>query len=204
MNLIKELGAPYVNEMYQGSYFLHEGTPYIFAKAGATMVQAHKLVGRDWKPAMLVPDDFPDMAKFGWPMLGYRNLKYRDHTIAIEVNALRSAKRGLRATLLKSEFTPTTALLANTDDIYNILEDGVTLLKEVLVPTYYTLPRAIAQVMDGKAIGCAVNANLAVEINPFSETPNDLSVLWRGTKIGTVNEHGTLSVPSRIAMRIPR
>lgn len=203
-NLINELGAEYVSQMYSGALFLHDNEPHMFDRARGDFVTAHKVVDKRWSLQTLAYADFPDMSKFAWPALGYRNVQYKKHNLVVEVGHARSTKRGLRAQLLTAEPTKA-ALLFNYDISWiGLLGDDAGRCETVLKPTYFTMEKAREYLYDGKAVSCAINSNLALEINPFSEDPRELSVLWKGAKIGSMLGDGTLEVPKQLALRIKR
>lgn len=203
-NLIEELGADYVTDMYHGALFLHEGVPHMFQRAGNRVCVAHMAVQQDqWKMVEIPAAAFEDMGKFQWPQLGYRNVQYKKHNLVVDVAMLRSAKRGLRTALLTAEGTKAGSLFNTADPWVHLIGPGnVAQANTLLLPKWYTLAAAREALASGTAVSCALSSNLALEINPFVEDPKELSVLFRGAKVGAMLGDGTLEVPSRLAMRI--
>ena len=200
-NLIDELGSEYITQMYSGAIFLHNDVPHMLDRVRDGRVACYAVDNGDWHPTNLSWDDFPDMAKFSWPALGYRNVDYKKHTLVVEVCAQRSTKRGLRTQLLSVANTKAGALFNVDLPPPLLLGNQVQQAYSLLKPRYFTLEEARTMLHDGKAVSCAISANLAIEINPFSARTQEMSVLYRGAKIGAMLQDGTLEVPNQLAKR---
>lgn len=202
-NLITELGGEYITTMYSGAYFLHDDEIHMLDRVRGDGVYCLRRTANDrWENVLLPYNAFADMSKFAWPALGYRNLPYKKHNLVVEFGMLRSAKRGLRRNLLTAEGTKAGALFNQYVPWAQVAGDELTLAKTILKPTYFSLAKAREELLSGKAIGCAINPNLAIEINPFTDTQLEFSVLFRGAKVGSMNAEGGIEVPSRLAARI--
>lgn len=203
-NLIADLGPDYITQMYSGAFFMHSDAPHMLERVRNGAVACQKVEGNRWVPTNLEYDDFPDMAKFSWPALGYRNVAYKKHNVVVEVGMLRAAKRGFRTNLLTADVTKAGAMFLGHLPPVTLLGQAHESVKTVMQPTYYTLQHAQKMLHDGQAVSCAISNSLAIEINPFAEDPKELSVLYQGAKVGAMLSDGTFVIPSRIATRLVR
>ncbi len=203
-NLIDDLGVHYVHQMYLGAWFLHNNTPTMLEAVGERTVTGLMWDGKKLTHAKIPHEEFPDMAKFAWPAMGYRNISFKKHNIVMDFQHARSAKRGLRDGLLILESSPVTQLFTSkfggNKDIVGGAEQS---MYAVLKPTYYTMQQAKQMLNDGEAVGVAISHSVAIELNPFTNKAEDAySVLFKGAKVGTMSSDGAIRVPGRLAGRV--
>lgn len=201
-NLVQDLGHDYINQMYSGAMFAHEEGIFYLERANRDGVLATRLDSPMRQVVNLPHDAFADMSKFAWAAPGYRNFVYKKHNLLLDAGVQRSAKRGLRAGLVHTAGSRASNLFFYDEEWRTQLNSNTAIAELMLRPKYYPYAAARQMLADGEAVGVAISHTLAIELNPFSKTAGECSVLFRGAKIGSISPSGEFNIPARFISRL--
>lgn len=205
-NLMDDLGSEYVDQFYRRALFQHDNMVCRYdhtTDSGRVSVLAFNKDAQEpeWARRYLSKDDFPDMSKFAWPKLGYRNVTSTSgFTAPYYFATTRSAHRGLRSEYLAASAVEALSLL-RFESLGRDTLASAKIAQTIFNPTFTPFLEGMAQLREGDIPGFALSSDVAIAISVSVSADTEFDVLFRGRAIGKVAGDNTVVVPTRFFKR---
>lgn len=206
-NLIDQLGAEYVDQFYRGAYFMLGDKILQYGRhdpdgSGKILCKGFNADAASPRFATLtIPQDrIESMDTFGWPKLGYRELKEGDDKFVYFISLNRSAMRGMRDELLQFSPAPPVGLLPGRDDARRWCSAAMY-AQAIFRPKFTDFDEGVWHLREGVYTSFALSPDLAVCLSTSKSVTRSIDVLFRETIIGEVLDDNTVVVPPKIIKR---
>jgi hypothetical protein len=205
MNLIKELGAEYVDQFYRNAMFEMDGKIVRYGRhADADSITCHAFskdaVNPTWRVIALPADKITSMDVFGWPKLGYREFRDGDKRYVFYVAMTRSAMRGMREELIEFRPVPMVRLLNKVNDVRAWVA-GAAQAQAIFAPKFTDFTEGMALLRAGVCCSFALSEDLAVCISTNQHAARQFDVLYKENVIGEVLADDSVVIPHKLAKR---
>jgi len=205
MNLIKELGADYVDQFYRNAMFELDGKIVRYGRhAEGELIACHAFskdaVTPSWRVVNIEQAKITSMDVFGWPKLGYREFRDGDKRYVFYVAMTRSAMRGMREELIEYRPAPMVRLLNKVNDVRNWVSSA-TQAQVIFAPKFTDFTEGMELLRAGKSCSFALNEDLAVCISTSKSAERLYDVLYKENVIGEVLADDSVVIPHKLAKR---
>lgn len=205
-NLVESLGARYVNDYFGLAMFRHEDNVYKFHAAlsntEAEVARLDKRNSEPWWNVMRVPVDMvKDFTSFAVPRLGYRIIKWGPDDLLMKLEHQRSTRRGFRLELVRTESsTISTMLFGEVDGVFNAYNEAQQ-ANICYFPEFDTVKSGINKLLSCETTAVALSPDMAIILDVEQAGHIPFSVLYRGTRIGTVDDAGRIRINNKAVSR---
>jgi hypothetical protein len=205
MNLIKELGAEYVDQFYRNAMFELDGKIVRYGRhVDGDIIACHafskETATPSWRAVNIESAKIVSMDVFGWPKLGYREFRDGDKRYVFYVAMTRSAMRGMREELIEYRPIPMVRLLNKVNDVRNWVSSALQ-AQTIFVPKFTDFSEGMELLRSGRSCSFALNEDLAVCISTSQNDTRLYDVLYKENVIGEVLTDDSVVIPHKLAKR---
>lgn len=205
-NLVTSLGRRYVNDYFNMALFQHEGKVYkLHAVLSNTEAEVATLSTRRDEPywdVTRVPLDYmKDFTSFAVPRLGYRTVEFAGNQLLLDLQHQRSTRRGFRLELVRSEGVPiSTMLFGECNEVFRAFGEAWQ-ANLCYFPKFDTVKSGINKLLAAETTAVALSPDMAIVLDVEQAGDIPFSILYRGTRIGTVDDDSRIRINNKAVSR---
>lgn len=205
-NLVESLGARYVNDYFGLAMFRHEDKVYKFHAAlsptEAEVARLDKRGDEPWWNVMRVPIDMvKDFTSFAVPKLGYRIIRWGNDELLVKLEHQRSTRRGFRLELVRAEPSAISAMLFGEVDGVFAAHSESRQADICYFPEFDTVKTGINKLLACETTAVALSPDMAIVLDVEQAGHIPFSIMYRGTRIGTVDDIGCIRINNKAVSR---
>ena len=204
--LADELGQEYMDQFYKEAMFVYGSRVHQYKGhidpntivTSSTSLRENEL----WVTSKVPSSYITSMSNFQWPKLGYRQFITNKSTdrLVYYITTMRSAMRGLKASLLIYSPAPPYLLIPPYDNPKNVVHSS-ELARRLFNPLFMKYSEGLNILTRKESAAVALSEDFALCIPVTNTRAHAFDVLYKGQVVGSVDEHGAAKLPNRLKKR---